>query len=147
MQGRGPLEKMVQQATDADPDLFQTIPSVPYDQMPAHYVAADVVVIPVAPIRLWSCNNPTKLLEAMALERPVLASDVPGITELLTDGETGYTFRAGDVGELSAQLARLATADGRNRVGPAARERVVSDRCWENARRIMNAVYDVLRQQ
>ncbi len=141
MQGRGPLEKMVLQAVGADPDLFQMIPSVPYDQMPAHYVAADVVVIPVAPIRLWSCNNPTKLLEAMALERPVLASDVPGITELLTDGETGYTFRAGDVLNLVHSLEKLLSSAKLSPVGRSARIRVLADRRWANARSSLHEVY------
>lgn len=141
--GRGPLQKQVERAAAAEPELIQSLGLVPYEQMPAYYAAADVVVIPVAPIRLWDCNNPTKLLEAMAMARPILASDVGGITELMQDGVTGVTFRAGDLNDLSRKIAELATAGVElENIGRAARIRVLEDRTWRAAREKLQCLYD-----
>ena len=40
---------------------------------------------------------PVVIMEAMAMERPVLSTYVAGIPELVLDGETGWLFPAGDV--------------------------------------------------
>jgi glycosyltransferase involved in cell wall biosynthesis len=47
------------------------------------------------------------MLEALAHGVPVLASDVAGITECVTDGVNGFTFRAGDVADLQAKLQMI----------------------------------------
>jgi glycosyltransferase involved in cell wall biosynthesis len=49
------------------------------------------------------------LLEAMALARPIVASAVGGIPEMLVDGESGVLFRSGDAPELAGALVRLLT--------------------------------------
>lgn len=142
--GRGPLQSQVGRVAAAEPDLVQALGPVPYEEMPAYYAAADVVVIPVAPIRLWTCNNPTKLLEAMAMARPVLASDVPGITELLEDGRTGFTFRGGNTRDLTDRMADLAKGGSNiGDIGRAARSRVLEDRTWRAARQKLQHVYDL----
>jgi len=140
--GRGPLAPLVDRAARAEPDFVQSLGQVPYEQMPAYYAAADVVVVPVAAIRLWECNNPTKLLEAMAMERPVLASDVAGVTELLENGVTGITHRAGDTGDLARRMTDLAQfGTDATRMGRAARERILRDRTWQMARDKLDRVY------
>jgi starch synthase (maltosyl-transferring) len=48
---------------------------------------------------------PNVLLEAMAARLPVIASNVDGTSELLTDGVTGRVFPAGDVSRLAELLA------------------------------------------
>lgn len=50
-------------------------------------------------------------LEAMAAARPVVASRIPGITELIEDGQTGLLFEAGNHEELGAQIIRLLSDD------------------------------------
>jgi glycosyltransferase involved in cell wall biosynthesis len=60
------------------------------------------------------------VLEALALERAVLASDIPGNRSLIVDGVTGLLFRDGR--ELGAQAERLARDPGlRARLGRAGR--------------------------
>jgi len=68
---------------------------------------------------------PVALLEAMAMERAVVASNVGGIPEIVTDGATGLLTPAGDETQLSSALMRLVTdASLRRRLGAAARQRV-----------------------
>jgi len=47
------------------------------------------------------------VLEAMAWGRPVVASDVGGVREIVADGVTGYLVPASDAAALAAALARL----------------------------------------
>lgn len=50
------------------------------------------------------------ILEAMAAGRPVVATDVGGVRDVVRDGETGLLVRAGDPEALAAALVRLADA-------------------------------------
>jgi glycosyltransferase involved in cell wall biosynthesis len=52
-------------------------------------------------------NNPRGIIEAFALGKPVVASDIGGIPELVKDGKTGYLFPAGNSGALAACLRRV----------------------------------------
>jgi glycosyltransferase involved in cell wall biosynthesis len=63
-------------------------------------------------------------LEAMALARPVVASRLPAIAEIVIDGETGLLFIPGDRAALARQTRRLLddTAQ-RQRLGQAGKER------------------------
>ncbi len=48
------------------------------------------------------------VLEAMAAGRPVIASRIGGLTDLVVDGETGYLVPPGDVAALGNAITRLA---------------------------------------
>jgi len=70
--------------------------------------------------------------EAMAHGRPVVASAVGGLLDLVRDGETGLLVPPGDVAALRAALERLLTDAGlRRRLGAAARERARAVLSWE----------------
>ena len=51
---------------------------------------------------------PMSILEALALERPVVATDVGGTVEQVVDGETGYVVPPGDAAALARALGALA---------------------------------------
>lgn len=68
------------------------------------YAQVDIMVFPRISTRLTEMVTPLKPLEAMAMKKAVVASDVGGHRELIRHGETGMLFRAGDVNALVAQL-------------------------------------------
>ena len=69
--------------------------------------------------------------EAMAHARPVVASAVGGLLDLVADGETGIHVPAGDVAALRAALERLlGDRELRRRFGEAGRERVRERFSW-----------------
>jgi glycosyltransferase involved in cell wall biosynthesis len=63
-------------------------------------------------------------LEAMALGRPVVQSDIGGAAEMIRPGENGFLFPVGDTEALVDRLARLSHHADRERMGRKARETV-----------------------
>jgi D-inositol-3-phosphate glycosyltransferase len=71
---------------------------------------------------------PKSVLEAMAWEKPVLATAVFGLAETVDHGVNGWLCEPGDVGTLAAGLDLAFGSDPttRRRIGGAARELVIS---------------------
>jgi glycosyltransferase involved in cell wall biosynthesis len=71
---------------------------------------------------------PMAVLEAMASAVPVVGTDVGGMGEMVTSGETGLLVPYGALPDLADAIARLASEpDLRRRMGEAARVRVLHD--------------------
>lgn len=86
----------------------------------AEIARADILVLPSLMEGL-----PVVLVEAMALGRPVLASRVAGIPELVVEGRTGYMFTPSDWEDLRQKLAVLIEERPRwPRMGRAGRKQV-----------------------
>ena len=68
------------------------------------------------------------LKEQMAAEKPVVASDYGGLTEIVTNGQEGWIVPAGTVEQLSMAIRRLLeNRETAERMGKAGRERVIKD--------------------
>jgi glycosyltransferase involved in cell wall biosynthesis len=92
------------------------------DDVPELLTTLDVFVLP----SLWE-GLPYALLEAMAAEVPCVGSGVPGITDLIADGQTGLLFPPGEAGALAAAVVALLREPARAReYAQAAAERVRS---------------------
>jgi len=79
---------------------------VPHADVARYYGILDLLVYPRRPMRLTDLVTPLKPLEAMALGRIMVASDVGGHRELIRHGETGFLFPAGDVDALADAVLR-----------------------------------------
>ena len=81
-------------------------------------------------------------LEAMAHGRPVVATDVGGLRDLVVDGETGILVPARDPVALRAALERLlADPELRRRLGSAGRERARERFSWDAVTEATLAAY------
>ena len=88
---------------------------------------------------------PMSLMEAAACGRPLVATDVPGCREIVSDGVTGILVPPGDPLRLADALsAMVENADLRRRCGAEARARVVNGLDAETVGRETVAVYRVL---
>lgn len=68
-------------------------------------------------------NCPYSVLEAMEIGKPIVASRIGGILELIADGENGYLYKADDINELKEKLALLLDDDEKvNRFAQKSRE-------------------------
>jgi glycosyltransferase involved in cell wall biosynthesis len=81
--------------------------------------------------------------EAMAHGRPVVATAVGGLLDLVVDGETGLLVPPRDPKALRAALERmLADADLRTRLGAAGRERIRERFSWDAVLDATVALYE-----
>jgi PEP-CTERM/exosortase A-associated glycosyltransferase len=129
--GGGEDEAALREATARSRDHVLMPGQVPYEAVRDYYSVIDVFVCPRRRMRLTELVTPLKPLEAMAMARPVLASDVGGLAELIEHGATGLLFRAEDAGSLVAQAGALASSrDLRDSIGRAARSHVERERSW-----------------
>jgi glycosyltransferase involved in cell wall biosynthesis len=101
MAGEGPQRAAVEAAArDAEDPVATTVGPV---SDPANWIAAcDALVL--SSVRE---GTPIAILEAHALGKPVVATAVGGVPDLVRDGETGLLARPGDVRALSDAVARL----------------------------------------
>jgi glycosyltransferase involved in cell wall biosynthesis len=88
---------------------------------------------------------PRSLLEAAAMERPLLATDAPGCREVVEDGVNGYDCAVRDVQSLASAMQRLAGASPEKRLamGRAGR-RKVEERFSEKF--VVQAYLDILTE-
>jgi len=114
---------------------------VPYAQVPEHLAALDVYCVPRRDTPVTRLVTPLKPLEAMAAGRPVVASDLPALAEIVADGRTGRLFPAGDAHALAEVLSALAAdPDLRSALVGAARTWVRANRTWDaNVARYVSA--------
>jgi glycosyltransferase involved in cell wall biosynthesis len=54
---------------------------------------------------------PFSMLEALALGKVVIASRIGGMPEIITEGQNGFLFSAGDSDELASLINKLRTSD------------------------------------
>ena len=100
--------------------------TIPPDDLPSYYAQSDVFVHPVIADPSGDVEGlGIVLLEAMALGKPVIASGIGGITDVVADSETGYLLPEKDVDGLAEHVATLISDPGlRERMGEAGRRRV-----------------------
>jgi glycosyltransferase involved in cell wall biosynthesis len=110
---------------------------VPHDELNRLYARAAVVA---CPSRREGFG--VACLEAMAHGRPVVATSVGGLRDLVVDGETGLLVPPGDVNALMGALERLlGDADFRHALGAAARERARLRFSWDTVAEATVAAY------
>lgn len=84
--GYGPLERSLaaQAAKPATGGRIHVLPAVRPDELLDWVASADVVAMPIQPTTLnHRLTTPNKLFEAMAVGVPVVASDLPGMAEIV----------------------------------------------------------------
>jgi glycosyltransferase involved in cell wall biosynthesis len=85
------------------------------------YAAFDALVLPSG-----NEGTPVSVIEALAAGRPVVATRVGGVPDVVRDGEDGYLVDAGATDALAERLAQLAGDPAlRERLGAAGRSRVL----------------------
>lgn len=121
--GDGPARKKLARKL-GDKGLF--LGSVAYDRMPAVYAAIDALVLPSHTEGL-----PRVILEAGAAGRPVVATRVGGVPEVIVDGETGLLCPPRTPDRFATRIDELFSERDPIAMGAAARERIVDEYTWE----------------
>ena len=142
--GDGPDRDAVEQLA-SDLGIVRDILFVGYQRDVAPYYAFfDAFLLPSA-----NEGTPVVAIEALASERPVVATRVGGVPDVVDDGEDGFLVEVGDIPALADRLEQLARdPELRARMGKTGRERVVPRYRVERLVDDVDALYrELLREQ
>ncbi len=95
----------------------------PQDDVRPAIAAADCIVLPS-----YREGMPRSLLEAAAMGKPLVASDVPGCTLIAREGENGLLCRVKDTGSLADAMQRMAMLSPEQRAAMGAAGRRIAER-------------------
>jgi glycosyltransferase involved in cell wall biosynthesis len=115
--------------------------TVPYDRVPSYVNALDIVTVQYPKSDLWYPSS-MKLFECMAAGKPVVASAVPQVDEIIRDGWNGFLFEQGNMDEFVRKLLALAGSPAlRAKFGRNARQTVLDSYTWAGQAVKMEAVF------
>ncbi len=113
----------------------------PYDDLPRYYKTADIFC---APATGWESFG-IILLEAMAIGKPIIASNVEGYASLITHGVEGYLVPPKDEKGLARSLISLLRDESLRREMGAKGQLKAREYTWEDiAQRLLDYYADVL---
>jgi glycosyltransferase involved in cell wall biosynthesis len=112
-------------------------------EIPAYMAAADIVAVPSVRFGGYVDGLPNVALEAMAAAKPLIASRVGGLPELVRDGENGVLVAEKDSRALADAIVVLAgDASLRDRLGANGRDEIREARSWASVAERFVAIYE-----
>jgi PEP-CTERM/exosortase A-associated glycosyltransferase len=121
---------------------------MPHESISSIYALMDILVYPRRSMRLTELVTPLKPLEAMAMGKPVIASDIGGHRELIEPERTGILFPPGDVSGLVNAIERLVKDEHLTKVlGKQGAQWVRDERSWRNSVISYREVYSSARER
>jgi glycosyltransferase involved in cell wall biosynthesis len=125
---RAELEELARSA-DAEGVIFTG--AVPHEQVRDFYALIDIFVVPRVDERAARLVTPLKPFEAMAMQLPMIVSDLPALTEAAKPGERGLVFTPGDAESLARCVETLLDhPDQARRFAAEGRRWVLAERTW-----------------
>ncbi|MDR3686666.1 MAG: glycosyltransferase family 4 protein [Coriobacteriia bacterium] len=129
--GDGALRPEVESAVAEMPGRVVYLGRLPYGEVAGVVAHAAVSFVPMTAPERETMFSPLKLYESMACGVPVVASDVIGISEVVTECQCGVLFPAGDANSVALGAAGiLADPAAAAQMGRRAREAVVAKYSW-----------------
>ncbi|MBP8047317.1 MAG: glycosyltransferase family 4 protein [Anaerolineales bacterium] len=125
-------------------------PAVPHHEIPALIASADICVAPLGlndrNVTQGAC--PIKVLEYMAAGRPLLASNMPIVRELVREDMDALLFSPSDSEDLARQtIALLNDFELSKRLAQSASERALTQFTWHESQKKLLKVYEKLLTQ
>ena len=122
-------------------------PAVPHHEVPALISKSDICIAPLGlndrNVTQGAC--PIKILEYMASSRPLIASNIPIVRELVREDVDALLFSPNDPDDLARQvLVLLDDYELSKRLSDSATERVLTKFTWHAAQKKLIKVYEEL---
>lgn len=115
---------------------------VPNDQVERYYSLMDLLVYPRLSVRITEMVTPLKPLEAMALGKAILGSNVGGLRELVDPEKTGLLFDPENIQDFCRVASRLLIQpELRRTLGEQAQRKVSTEKDWTVLARRYETVY------
>jgi glycosyltransferase involved in cell wall biosynthesis len=123
------------------------LPAVPHHEIPALIADADICIAPLGlndrNVTQGAC--PIKLLEYMAAGRPLLASNMPIVRELIREDVDALLFSPNDPADLARQVVTLLDDfELSQRLAESASERALTKFTWRESQKKLVKVYEKL---
>lgn len=113
---------------------------IPDDELPLYYQSCDLVSLPYRHI-----YQSDVVLMAMSMGKAVLTSDIPGMTELVQHGRTGFIFHSGDSQDLARVISdALDRPDDIQKVGAEGRQLMIDRFGWDGIGQSVTRLYQSL---
>ncbi len=123
------LKRMAEEGGIIDKVLFPG--RIAHAEISEYYRLCDLMVLPRLDTRETRLVTPLKLLEIMAMGRPLIASDIGGHREIVSDGVNGIMFESENVKDLIAKCRNLiGSKEMRLDLGARGRKWVEDNRDW-----------------
>lgn len=104
------------------------------ERVPDHYALLDLFAIPRRNLEVCRAVTPLKPFEALSMEIPVLANDIPALTEIVTSSGGGRTVPPGSREALVEAMVDLAgDPSARAELGRSGRQHVLAQHTPERA--------------
>ena len=137
---RGELEAQVRALNASS---YVTFPGMAdRETLRAYLALADIVVVPSVHTHGHLDGLPNVALEAMAAGKPLVASRVGGLPQLVRDRENGMLVDEQDPDAIASAIVELADdASLRARLGASAQEEIRADRSWDVVAERFEGIY------
>jgi glycosyltransferase involved in cell wall biosynthesis len=103
--GEGKAKQELQKSTTSSGVIFTG--RVPFEEVRKYYSVFDICPFPRNDAEVCRYVPPLKVLEAMAMEKPVIVSNVPPLLEIIQDNHTGLVCKADDIKSLANAIKTL----------------------------------------
>ncbi|MCP3676453.1 MAG: glycosyltransferase family 4 protein, partial [Deltaproteobacteria bacterium] len=145
--GEGPLKEYARRYLK-EHDLTGEVTltgKIGYKDVPRYLASMDILISPHNPQEVDKDKfhgSPIKIFEYMSMARPIIASKVGQIGEILEEGKSALLMEPGDEEAMCDAIVELSGDKRmRDRLGKCARETVLSSHTWEqNASRVIDIV-------
>ncbi len=119
--------------------------AIPPEMIDKYYSVMDILVFPRLRLRVTELVSPLKPLEAMAMGKPILASNVGGLTDYCIDQENALLFNPDDPAESLQKLTEMVeNKELRTRLSESARKWVQTNRDWKQQAQHYQHLYQEL---
>lgn len=145
LSGSGPQEYAIQAFIEANGlhDRVRLLGDVPNNKMSLFYNMAEIVVIPSITVNGLQEATSLSALEAMSCAKPVIASDIGGLAELIEHEETGILVPEQDPEGIALWFnAMLADSHLANTLGQCARQYVINHHSSNEAADSFLAIFE-----
>lgn len=110
---------------------ISVINGLPYSEVPGFLASCDILIIPRQKNTVNDISFPSKMLEYMAMGKPVVGSKTSDMFEIISHNQNGLLYEPGNGDELMRCLADLSDENLRVRLGTEAFNTISRNMTWK----------------
>jgi len=141
--GKGELKEISMALNLGDDVIFTG--RVPYSEIPKYISLADIGLCPIVPIFMYKMSSPTKMLEYMACEKPVIGNrEIFEISNVISKSGGGILVEFEEKSFSSAMIKLARNSELIKQMGSYGREWIIKNRSYEMMAKKIEEIYYLL---